>query len=127
MGPISKAGNFFLLCFCVCYGRLQLRSRDQNFVQQFSVQSSNEFPFRNVSLPWSERVQDLVQRLTLEEIQQQMGRGGAGPHGGPAPAIPRLGIGPYQWDTECLRGDANAPGKGATAFPQSIGLAAAFR
>lgn len=45
---------------------------------------------------------------------------------GPAPPIPRLGIGPYNWNTECLRGDAEAPGW-ATAFPQALGLAAAFR
>ena len=128
MAPVSNGGKLVLFCLCVCYGRLHPRSRDQDLVQQVSIpRSTNEFPFRNVSLPWAERVQDLVQRLTLKEIQQQMGRGGAGIHGGPAPAIPRLGIWPYQWDTECLRGDANAPGKGATAFPQSIGLAAAFR
>lgn len=85
-----------------------------------------DYPFNNVSLPWDERVNDLVSRLTLGEIQEQMARGGAGINGGPAPAIPRLGIGPYQWDTECLRGDVGAPGSYATAFPQSIGLAAAF-
>ncbi|XP_025097893.1 LOW QUALITY PROTEIN: probable beta-D-xylosidase 2 [Pomacea canaliculata] len=85
----------------------------------------HDYPFRNVSLSWQERVADLVGRLTLEEIQEQMGRGGAGNIGGPAPAIPRLGIGPYEWDTECLRGDAETPGY-ATAFPQPLGLAASF-
>lgn len=45
---------------------------------------------------------------------------------GPAPPVPRLGIAPYNWNTECLRGDAEAPGW-ATAFPQALGLAAAFR
>lgn len=45
---------------------------------------------------------------------------------GPAPPIPRLGIAPYNWNTECLRGDGEAPGW-ATAFPQALGLAAAFR
>ncbi|KAH9492174.1 Xylan 1,4-beta-xylosidase [Bulinus truncatus] len=86
----------------------------------------NSFPFQNTSLPWDVRVDDLVSRLTLDEIQLQMARGGAGVYGGPAPAIPRLGIKPYNWDTECLRGDARAPGN-ATAFPQAIGLAASFR
>ncbi|KAK7108563.1 hypothetical protein V1264_016285 [Littorina saxatilis] len=71
------------------------------------------------------RVDDIVKRLTLEEMQLQMARGGAFDVGGPAPAIPRLGIGPYEWDTECLRGDSMAPGN-ATAFPQALGLAAAF-
>lgn len=84
-----------------------------------------DFPFRNVSLPWDQRVDDLVQRLTLPDIMYQMSKGGAGPKGGPAPAIPRLGIEPYSWNTECLRGDATA-GK-ATGFPQAIGLAAAFK
>ncbi|KAK6968353.1 beta-D-xylosidase 2 isoform X2 [Biomphalaria glabrata] len=83
------------------------------------------FPFQNTSLPWDDRVDDLVSRLTLDEIQVQMSRGGTGPGGGPAPAIPRLGIGRYAWNTECLRGDVGAPGN-ATAFPQAIGLAATF-
>ncbi|CAG5114564.1 unnamed protein product [Candidula unifasciata] len=84
-----------------------------------------DFPFWNTSLPWNERVDDLVSRLTLEEIQLQMARGGSGEYGGPAPAIPRLGIGAYNWDTECLRGDAETAGN-ATAFPQALGLAATF-
>ena len=84
-----------------------------------------EFPFRNVTLPWAKRVDDLVQRLTLPDIMYQMSKGGAGSRGGPAPAIPRLGIGPHAWNTECLRGDASS-GK-ATGFPQSIGLAATFK
>lgn len=84
----------------------------------------SDFPFRNVSLSWSERVNDLVGRLTLDQIVQQLARGGAGVNGGPAPAIENLGIGPYQWNTECLRGDVEAGN--ATSFPQAIGLAAAF-
>ena len=39
---------------------------------------------------------------------------------GPAPAISRLGINPYQWGTECLSGDVGAGP--ATSFPQSIGM-----
>ncbi|XP_041352563.1 probable beta-D-xylosidase 7 [Gigantopelta aegis] len=84
-----------------------------------------DYPFRNTSLPWKDRVDDLVSRLTVEEIKEQMSRAGEGPKGGPAPAIPRLGIKPYSWDTECLRGDAFAAGN-ATAFPQALGLAATF-
>ena len=41
-------------------------------------------------------------------------------HTGPAPAIPGLGINPYQWGTECLSGDVRAGP--ATSFPQAIGL-----
>lgn len=39
---------------------------------------------------------------------------------GPAPAISRLGINPYQWGTECLSGDVGAGP--ATSFPQAIGM-----
>jgi beta-glucosidase len=82
-------------------------------------------PFRNVSLPWNIRVQDLVSRLTVEEVVLQLSKGGAGKNGGPAPSIPQLGIDPYQWNTECLRGDVEAGN--ATSFPEAIGLAASFR
>lgn len=83
-----------------------------------------DYAFRNISLPWKERVDDLVSRLSAEEIMYQMARGGGG-FDGPAPPIKRLGIGPYAWATECLRGDVGAGT--ATAFPQAIGLAATFR
>jgi len=78
-----------------------------------------QYPFRNTSLPFDERVKDLVGRLTLDEMVQQISHGGARKNG-PAPAISRLGINPYQWGTECLSGDVNAGP--ATSFPQSIGL-----
>ncbi|XP_062586657.1 uncharacterized protein LOC134248260 [Saccostrea cucullata] len=83
-----------------------------------------EYPFRNTSLPWDVRVGDLVNRLTVQEIVVQMSRGGSGPRASPAPAIPRLGIGPFSWNTECLRGDVYAGN--ATSFPQTLGLAATF-
>ncbi|GFR59929.1 beta-D-xylosidase 1 [Elysia marginata] len=54
-----------------------------------------------------------------------MARGGAGPYSTPAPPIMRLGIGPYVWNSNCHRGDQGAK-ENATAFPQSIGLAASF-
>ncbi|XP_069126379.1 uncharacterized protein [Argopecten irradians] len=85
---------------------------------------SADYPFRNTSLPWDTRVDDLVGRLTLEEIMMQMSRGGSGPKGGPAPPINRLGIGTYSWNTECLRGDGSSGN--ATSFPQALGLAATF-
>jgi hypothetical protein len=39
---------------------------------------------------------------------------------GPAPAISRLGIIPYQWRTVCDHGDVQLGP--ATSFPQSIGM-----
>ena len=86
---------------------------------------TQRFPFNDPSLPWDVRVDDIVVRLNLTELMQEMAKGGAGAKGGPSPAIPRLGIGPYQFNEECLRGVIGA-GK-ATAFPQALGLAAAFR
>ncbi|ESO93305.1 hypothetical protein LOTGIDRAFT_216125 [Lottia gigantea] len=82
------------------------------------------YPFQNVSLSFEERTDDLVQRLTLDEIVVLMTKGGGGKYGGPQPAIPRLGIKKFQWDSECLRGDGYAGN--ATSFPQAIGLAASF-
>ncbi len=77
-----------------------------------------------------------MSRLTLDEMVLQMSRGGANHNGyysnlcisvlfayniiGPAPAISRLGINPYQWGTECLSGDVNAGP--ATSFPMAIGM-----
>ena len=88
---------------------------------------------------------DLVGRLNLSEMIDQMAHGGADNNGasgykhvkvfdgyshldvvvsfpgtGPAPAIARLGIKPYQWGTECISGDVWAGN--ATSFPMSIGL-----
>jgi len=54
---------------------------------------------------------------------QQMAMGGGGTHQ-PAPAIPRLGISAYQYNTECLHG---IPNLDTTAFPQSLGFSASFR
>jgi beta-glucosidase len=62
------------------------------------------------------RVDDLVDRMTLEEKISQMVY-----H---APAIPRLKINEYNWWNECLHGVARAGI--ATVFPQSIGMAASF-
>ena len=42
----------------------------------------------------------------------------------PTPAIERLGINPYVWDSECLSGQIETQN---TAFPQSVGFAASFR
>ena len=78
-----------------------------------------KFPFQDPSLSWEHRVDDLVSRLTAEEVANQtvINNGGV-------PAIPELDIKPYIWDTECIRGQV---GTNTTAFPHSIGLGATFR
>ncbi len=72
--------------------------------------------FRNPSLSISERVDDLVSRMTLQEKVEQMMHA--------APAIPRLDIPAYNWWSEGLHGVANTGY--ATVFPQAIGMAASF-
>ena len=72
--------------------------------------------FLNTTLPFEERVEDLLARMTLEEKTGQMLNG--------SPAIPRLGIPAYNWWNECLHGVARAGI--ATVFPQAIGLAATW-
>ncbi|NMC38920.1 MAG: glucan 1,4-alpha-glucosidase [Bacteroidales bacterium] len=74
---------------------------------------AQEFPFRNVSLPLEERVNDLVSRMTLQEKADQLLY--------TAPAIPRLGIPSYNWWNEALHGVARSGF--ATVFPQSITIA----
>ena len=75
-----------------------------------------EYPFRNPNLSTTERVNDLVSRLTLKEKIGQLQNS--------AEAIPRLDIPKYNWWNECLHGVARN-GK-ATVFPQAIALGATF-
>jgi beta-glucosidase len=84
-------------------------------------------PFRDPQCPMSERIDDLMGRLTLDEkialLHQYQ------------PAIPRLGIGVFKAGTEALHGvawsnDFNHNGDvvtaNATVFPQAIGLASTW-
>jgi len=72
--------------------------------------------YLNPSLPISERVDDLVGRMTLEEKASQLVN--------QARAIPRLQVPAYDWWSEALHGVARAGT--ATVFPEPIGLAATF-
>lgn len=85
-----------------------------------------DYPFRNPNLSWQDRVNDLVNRLTVDEIiNQTFTDNVAGTKvQSVAPAIPRLKINPFVWKTDCSRGIAHTK---ATSFPQDVGLAASFR
>ncbi len=73
-------------------------------------------PYLDTSIPFEERVQDLISRLSLEEKVSQMLH--------ECVAVPRLGIRAYNYWSEALHGVA---GNGrATVFPQAIGLAATW-
>ena len=74
------------------------------------------YPFRDPRLDPSQRVKDLVGRLTRDEKIAQLVHD--------APAIERLDIPRYSWWNEALHGVARSGP--ATVFPQAIGLAATF-
>lgn len=74
------------------------------------------YPFEDPDLPLSQRIDDLLGRLTLDEKASQMNNA--------SPAIERLGIPAFDWWSEGLHGVGRA-GR-ATVFPQAIGLAATW-
>ena len=71
--------------------------------------NSNYF---DTTLPFEERVEDLLSKMTLKEKMSQMRY--------KSPAILRLNIPEYNWWNECLHGVAGAGI--ATVFPQAIGF-----
>jgi|DewCreStandDraft_4_1066084.scaffolds.fasta_scaffold14986_2 beta-glucosidase len=78
--------------------------------------AEKKYKFQNTKLSFEERVDDLVNNLTLDEKISQMVQS--------SPSIDRLGIPAYEWWNEALHGVARAGI--ATVFPQAIGLAAMF-
>lgn len=81
-----------------------------------SAQETIDFAFRDTTLTIEERVEHLLNTLTLDEKISMLDHTN--------PAIERLGIEEYNWWNEALHGLARK-GK-ATSFPQAIGLAATF-
>ena len=77
---------------------------------------SNTFPWFDESLTHEQRINALVNAMTLEEKTAQMLNY--------TPAIERLGVPAYDWWNEALHGVARN-GR-ATVFPQTIALAATF-
>ncbi len=98
-----------LFVFLLCTFSLEVSYAQDN-------SSENDYPFRNTQLSIDERVQDLINRLTLEEKAMQMVHN--------SPAVERLGIPQYNWWNEALHGIGRSGV--ATVFPQAIGLGATF-
>ncbi len=82
----------------------------------FAQEGQEDYGFNNESLSIDEMVNDLVNRLTLEEKAMQMMHD--------SPAIERLGIPEYNWWNEALHGIGRSGV--ATVFPQAIGMGATF-
>src|SRR5680860_104697 len=74
------------------------------------------FPFNNPAMETNARIDDLINRLTLEEKASQMMHN--------SPKIERLGIPDYNWWNEGLHGIGRSGV--ATIFPQAIGMGATF-
>jgi beta-glucosidase len=72
--------------------------------------------YTNPQLPFEQRVNDLISRMTLEEKASQLVN--------QARPIPRLGVPGYNWWSEALHGVAR--NGVATVFPQAIALGATF-
>ncbi|KAJ0017072.1 hypothetical protein Pint_10025 [Pistacia integerrima] len=86
----------------------------------------SDFAFCDSSLPYSVRVKDLVDQMTLSEKVNQLGNLAYG--------VPRLGLPKYEWWSEALHGVSNVgPGTffddvvpGSTSFPTVISTTASF-
>lgn len=77
---------------------------------------AQQYPFQNPELSFTERANDLISRLTLDEKAALMCD--------QSDAIPRLGIGKFNWWSEALHGYAN--NDSVTVFPEPVGMAASF-
>lgn len=120
---ISETASFrrVHVCFGTVFSPLRKRTAiafaSLFFVGTMSAQTApKQDAFLNPDLPLAQRVDDLVDCMTLPEKVSQMQN--------KAPAIPRLHIAEYDWWNEGLHGVARSGY--ATVFPQAIGLAATW-
>ncbi|GAB4858723.1 Probable beta-D-xylosidase 7, variant 2 [Ancistrocladus abbreviatus] len=143
MNPITLVTTFLLLFTTTHLIRVDSAEPHALYACNSPYLSSSSpttrFPFCNPSLPITQRVQDLVSRLTLDEKIAQLTD--------TAPPIPRLGIPAYEWWSESLHGvskhgrgykfngtftpngtliNGTATIRSATMFPQIILTAASF-
>jgi beta-glucosidase len=80
------------------------------------VSPVDRLPFRDPALPLRKRVDDLLERLTLDERLAMLHQY--------APAVPRLGVAPFRTGSEGLHGVSWLGA--ATVFPQAVGLGATW-
>ena len=82
----------------------------------FSLNLFGQLPYQNPKLTSSERAEDLISRLSLQEKVALMCD--------QSEAIPRFGIKKFNWWSEALHGLAQS--NDVTVFPEPIGMAASF-
>ena len=81
-----------------------------------SAPATDRLPYRDPALSLDKRIDDLIERLTLDERIAMLHQY--------APAVPRLGLDAFRTGTEALHGVAwLGP---ATVFPQAVGLGATW-
>ncbi|KAI7729426.1 hypothetical protein M8C21_010264 [Ambrosia artemisiifolia] len=116
----------YVLIICLLAISLSTANARRPFACDPTNAAVKGLPFCNVRLSASDRVRDLLGRLTFKEkIGLLVDK---------ASAVPRLGMDEYEWWSEALHGVSNVgPGTrfggefpGATAFPQVITTAASF-
>ncbi|KAK8808580.1 hypothetical protein WA158_008481, partial [Blastocystis sp. Blastoise] len=90
----------------------------------FAARLRYDFPFQDPSLSFEDRVDDLVGRLTIQEMIDQMAYGGNGNL--PTGAIERLGIKPFVFSAECIAGDIGPATGNTTAFPIALATSYSF-
>ena len=117
-----KCGIFsvYFRTFAVYYSILNMK---KSFIIALGLSFTTSFinaqallPYKDAKLSATERANDLLKRLTLEEkVGLMMDQ---------SKPVARLGVKPYQWWNEALHGVAR--NGVATMFPQAISLAATF-
>jgi beta-glucosidase len=91
-------------------------SNPNNSSSDITESTEYDFPWYNPEISFEERVQLLIDEMTIEEKISQLSYDAA--------AIERLGVPEYNWWSEALHGVARN-GR-ATVFPQPIGMGATF-
>lgn len=109
LSPLFFAFLVFLVLSCGS-------NPDQGSQGEKSIAETPDFPWYNPELSFEERVELLIDEMTVEEKISQLTHDAA--------EIERLGIPDYNWWSEALHGVARN-GR-ATVFPQPIGLGATF-
>lgn len=106
---------FLLLLICLVYGQ----------TRPCQSTRTKSLPFCDSNLSFSNRVQDVINRLNFDEKVRLMSYNNT--------AVPRLDIPFYEWWSEALHGVANSPGVHfhqptpfATSFPEPSVTGASF-